>query len=175
MTHEERVNLIRDGINHPAGLWADLGCGKGAFTLALAESLHSPAQIYAIDKKKSALTELKENLLSRFPQLEAHFLDQDFTQRLDLPPLDGILIANALHYIGEKVPIIRQVYSYLKTGGRLILVEYNVLRSNPWVPYPISFREWKSLAKESGFTDTKLLGTQPSKYQHQFYAAVSRV
>jgi ubiquinone/menaquinone biosynthesis C-methylase UbiE len=175
MTHDDRVSLICDGIDHPEGLWADLGCGKGAFTLALAELLHSPAEIYAIDENQRALKELRSTFEVRFPNLRAHFLKCDLTQELDLPALDGILMANALHYIQKKKSFMERIHSHLKTTGRLLLVEYNVKRRNPWVPYPISFKEWKSLAEEVGFYETRLLGTRPSKYQNEFYAAVSRV
>jgi hypothetical protein len=84
-------------------------------------------------------------------------------------------MANALHYIREKTSFVKRIRSYLKSTGCLLLVEYHVKRGNPWVPYPISYEEWKALAAEVGFKETRLLGTQPIKYQHEFYAVVSRV
>ena len=36
MDHSDHVNLLRNGVL-PGGVWADLGAGSGAFTLALAE------------------------------------------------------------------------------------------------------------------------------------------
>jgi ubiquinone/menaquinone biosynthesis C-methylase UbiE len=76
MTHEERVKIIEKGVSYPEGFWADLGCGNGAFTLALAELLQAPAEIYAIDESKKALNELRSSFKMRFPNLTAHFLGQ---------------------------------------------------------------------------------------------------
>ena len=55
MDHRDHVNLLRGGVQTPAGLWADFGSGAGAFTLALAELLGDGAQIISIDKDAGAL------------------------------------------------------------------------------------------------------------------------
>ncbi|MEJ2635500.1 MAG: carbohydrate porin [Calditrichia bacterium] len=40
---------------------------------------------------------------------------------------------------------------YFGPGARLILVEYNISKGSFWVPYPIPFPEWKTLAGIAGF------------------------
>ncbi len=50
MIHEDHVNLLRKGILEPGGVWADLGSGAGAFTLALADLIGSTGEIYSVDK-----------------------------------------------------------------------------------------------------------------------------
>ena len=50
MNHNDHVNLLRKGIPEKGGLWADLGSGTGAFTLALADLIGSTGHIYSIDK-----------------------------------------------------------------------------------------------------------------------------
>ncbi len=65
------------------------------------------------------------------------------------------------------------VHRYLKPGGRLILVEYGANRGNTWVPHPLSFGTWQDLALRCGFADTRLLGTKPSRFLGEIYAAVS--
>ncbi len=55
MTHDDHVALLRGGIPGPGGVWADLGAGSGAFTLALAEQLGPSAEIYAVDADERAL------------------------------------------------------------------------------------------------------------------------
>ncbi len=39
MNHRDHINLIRNGIAGQGNVWAELGSGDGAFTLALAELL----------------------------------------------------------------------------------------------------------------------------------------
>ncbi|MFN8453984.1 MAG: class I SAM-dependent methyltransferase [Anaerolineae bacterium] len=175
MNHADHVNLLRSGIPAAGGVWADLGSGTGAFTLALAELLGPGGEIYSLDQDRGALRRQERAMQAQFPQTIVHYLNADFTQPLKLPALDGIVLANALHF--QKYPAQRQVIqrlkSYLHPGGRLILVEYNVDRGNLWVPHPLSYQSWEKLARESGFIYTQLLETRPSRFLQQIYATVS--
>jgi SAM-dependent methyltransferase len=102
-----------------------------------------------------------------------HYLAADFTHPLILPPLDGIIMANALHFSRQKEQLVRRVKSCLRPGGRFLLIEYNTDRGNPWVPHPLSFATWQKLAPEIGFQNTELLQTVPSSFLGEFYSAVS--
>ena len=119
MKHNDHVRLLQPGIPGPGGVWADLGAGRGAFTLALAEALGEGGVIYAVDKKGRALDQLRREMERRFPQAELHTLAGDFTRPLDLPPLDGVIMANALHFVkrNRQVRVVQQIRSYLKAGG----------------------------------------------------------
>jgi len=82
-------------------------------------------------------------------------------------------MANSLHFQRDKRTVLRQVRSYLKPMGRLILVEYNADRGNPWVPFPISYSAWENLASAHGFGSTRLLTNVPSRFLREIYSAVS--
>ncbi len=110
---------------------------------------------------------------ARFPRSAVHYQHADFTQPLALPPLDGLVMANALHFHRHKEPIVRRLRGYLKPGGRFVLVEYNADIGNPWVPYPLSYRTWEALAEQCGFARTRLLATVPSRFLREIYSAVS--
>lgn len=148
MNHTDHVNLLRGGVPSGGGVWADVGSGSGAFTLALAELLGPGGEIYSVDRDRGALRAQERTMQAQFPQTVVHYLAADFTQPLKLPPLDGIVLANALHF--QKYPaqgrVIQRLKSYLRPGGRLILVEYNVDHGNTWVPYPLSYQSWTNLA-----------------------------
>ena len=94
---------------------------------------------------------------------------------LDLPALDGIVMANALHFQRQKDPIIQLMRGYLQPRGRLILVEYNADRGNLWVPYPLSFDSWRTLASQNGFAVTCFLASRPSRFMGEIYAALSLI
>lgn len=173
MDHQDHVNLLRKGIPGPGGVWADFGSGGGAFTLALAELLGPAGVIYSLDKDRRALERQQQRMQARFPQITVHYLVGDFTRPLELPPLDGIVSTNALHFLRRKEPTLQLLHSYLIPGGRLILVEYNVERGNPWVPHPFSYPTWEELARQAGFTQTKLLATRPSRFLGEIYSALS--
>ena len=179
MDHNDHVSLIQNGIptppivSQPAGVWAEFGSGDGAFTLALAECLGPGGRIYSVDKDGRALRRQAERVQSRYPQVQLTTLQADFTRPLDLPALDGALSANALHFLRDKTPALKQIYNLLKPGGRLIVVEYNVDRGNLWVPPPFSYPTWEKMARKAGFTHTELLATRPSSFLGEFYAALS--
>ncbi len=172
MNHADHVRLLRAAVA-PGGTWADPGSGTGAFTLALADLLGPAGVIHSVDRDSAALREQARELWTRFPQTTVHAQVADFTQPLDLPPLDGIVMANALHFVREKEPAVRRLREYLKPGGTFVLVEYDTDAGNHWVPYPLSFTTWETLAARCGFTSTRLLDSVPSRFLGSIYSAGS--
>ena len=173
MNHQDHVNLIRGGIPAAGGVWADLGSGTGAFTLALADLLDGTGEIYSVDKDAGALREQEQTLHARFPHTVVHYCTADMAAPLDTPPLDGVIIANALHFMRDKARVVQSIKSHLRPNGRLILVEYNVDQGNMWVPYPLSYPTWQALAQRCGFINTKRLATVPSRFLREIYSALS--
>jgi len=173
--HADHVRLLRDGIPRPGGVWADLGSGSGAFTLALADLLGPTAQIYSVDKDRQTLREQEAAMRAGFPAVSVTYLAADFTRPLELPLLDGVVMANSLHFQRDKDSVLQRVRGYLRPGGTLLLVEYNADSGNPWVPYPLSYPTWEKLASRNGFRETRLLATQPSRFLREIYSAASVV
>jgi ubiquinone/menaquinone biosynthesis C-methylase UbiE len=173
MTHEDHVRLLQGGIAEQGGVWADLGSGWGAFTLALADLLGPHATIYSVDKDRGALREQEAAMRARFPDTTVHYIAADFARPANLPPLDGVVMANSLHYQRHKEPVLQLVRGYLKPGGCLILVEYNTDQGNPWVPHPISYPTWERMSRRVGFGTTQLLATVPSRFLREIYSALS--
>jgi ubiquinone/menaquinone biosynthesis C-methylase UbiE len=175
MNHSDHVALLRQGIPGQGGVWADFGSGTGAFTLALADLLGPTSSIYSVDRDASALRQQEQAMRSFSPGQHMTYLAADFTRSLDLPPLDGIIMANSLHYVRdkEKDAQLQRVYHYLRPGGRLLLVEYNIDHGNMWVPYPLSYDRWERTAQRNGFVQTRLLVRRPSSYLKEMYSALS--
>jgi ubiquinone/menaquinone biosynthesis C-methylase UbiE len=174
MNHTDHVNLLRPAKLSAGGSWADLGAGSGAFTLALRELVGPTAQIYAVDKDRRSLNDLEKEFRGRFGKTDQlHIIQEDISRPLDLPLLDGLVMANSLHYFKDKEKILRHVGAFLKPQGTLLLIEYNVDSGNPWVPYPLSFTTFHALALRMGFTEPQLLGTHPSRFLREFYSAAT--
>jgi ubiquinone/menaquinone biosynthesis C-methylase UbiE len=173
VNHTDHVRLLRDGIPGPGGVWADLGSGGGAFTLALADLLGPTARIYSVDRDRRALREQEAAMRASFPAVTATYLEADFTRPLELPPLDGVVMANSLHFQRDKDSVLQRMHGYLRPGGTLLLVEYNADHGNPWVPYPLSYPTWETLARRNGFRETRLLTAQPSRFLREIYSAAS--
>jgi ubiquinone/menaquinone biosynthesis C-methylase UbiE len=173
VTHEDHLRLLRGGVPGPGGVWADLGSGTGAFTLALADLLGPSGTIYSVDTARGALREQERSMRSLFPHANIHYMVADFTRSLELPPLDGVVMANSLHFVRDKDPVLKLVESYLRPGGHLLLIEYNADRGNPWVPHPLSYPTWEATARRNGFVSTQLLATVPSRFLGEIYSALS--
>ena len=174
MDHNDHVNLLRPANVSTGGTWADLGSGNGAFTLALRELVGPDAIIYAVDKDRPALRVLEDTHQARFgasPNLIP--LNQDFSHIRDLPALDGVVMANSLHFFKDREKVLRHVHGLLKPNGLLLLVEYNVDSGNMWVPHPLSFETFCSLALRAGFGELRLLARVPSRFLKEMYSAVA--
>lgn len=173
MNHHDHVNLIQNGIPK-GGTWADLGSGRGAFTLALADCIGAEnSHIYSVDLDNRALKNQEIRLQAEFPNNQVTFIQADFTHPLELPPLDGILMANSLHFVRDKKEVVQQLATMLKPDGRLVLVEYNTNNGNYAVPYPMTFETWEALSERWGFARTELLATRPSRFLGEFFSSVS--
>ena len=164
MKHTDLVALIEAGVGERGGSWADLGAGEGAFTLALADLLGPEAHIVAVDRDAGALRALDGRFETRVA---------DFTRPLDLHDLDGVVMANSLHFVRDKQPVFDAVRRMLRPGGRLIVVEYGTDRGNRWVPHPFTYAQWETMAAQAGFRNTRLLSTIPSRRLGSMYSAVS--
>jgi ubiquinone/menaquinone biosynthesis C-methylase UbiE len=166
------ITLIRSPLIDATGpaRWADVGAGSGLFTNALARLLYPDSEIYAVDKKS----------MREFPDLpktvHLHRLQLDFTLN-DLPfsNLDGILMANFLHFVKDRTAFVQKLKTVLKTEGMLIVVEYDTdIPVSGWVPYPLGFLTLKELFNSAGFGKVERLGEYPSVYGRTMYSAAIR-
>ena len=174
MDHADHVALIRDAVS-PGGTWLELGSGSGAFTLALADLLGAGGTIHSVDTDSGALATQALAVQARFPAVGLQQRTADFRRALGLSGMDGVLMANSLHFVKDKRPVLELVRSYLKPGGAFVLVEYDADRGNHWVPHPIGYATWLVVAPDTGFSGTRLLGRVPSRFLGSIYSAESRV
>ncbi len=172
MKLSDGLNLISHKtitVTHPTQ-WADLGCGTGFFTQVLSTLLANGSTIYAIDTVVSALRKVKVAdgiTLKTFPL--------DFINNVwPFAALDGIMMANALHYVKDKDRFIEKMKQHLSADGQLLIVEYDLTDANPWVPYPISFSALQQLCLQHSFLSIKKIGEMPSAFRRaNLYSAVT--
>ncbi|SDF65582.1 hypothetical protein SAMN04487996_111378 [Dyadobacter soli] len=98
-------------------------------------------------------------------QVSIKFIEADFeTEALEVAGLDGILMANSLHFIRDKESLVRRLEKHFSTSRRFLIVEYDTTVSNSWVPFPIDFKGLKSLFDRVGNYSISKLGERRSLY-----------
>jgi SAM-dependent methyltransferase len=162
MDHAEMVALIRGGVPAADRAWAELGAGTGNFTWALRDLLHADATIYAVDRDAHALAVQRTRAAHALSGAIVLPIQADVTRPLALPPLDGVLLANALHVVRAQAVVIAQVAGYLRTGGRVLLVEYDLHHAQRWVPFPVPLPRFHELAASTGLAEPALIGSRRS-------------
>lgn len=170
---EKAVTLLRPGVPGPGGVWADVGCGDGIFTAALHRLIRPGGEIYAVDKSQRALEALERTFRQSFPDAVLHPVLADFTRPLTLPPLDGLVMANSLHFVRKKAPLLARLAGLLRPDGRLIVVEYNTSRGNFAVPHPLDEARFLSLAREVGLHKARIVASIPSTFLGEMYAGLA--
>ena len=160
MTHEQAVALMRAGAPAPGGVWADLGAGSGTFARALSEVLGPAGLVIAVDRDVRRLEPLGPSALGA----PVRTLRADFRRPLELPELDGLLLANALHFVARQESVLRQLVRYLKPGGTALFLEYDTNRASPWNPHPLPALRLRQLAEATGLRAPQERARTPSAF-----------
>lgn len=169
MDQREAEELIAGAVGECGGVWADLGAGTGTFTRALRALLPPESRIYAVDNDPAAIAALYDIGNGVTP------VQGDFTRTFELPeaPLDGMLLANALHFVREQQVVVRRLVNLLRAGGRVVIVEYDRRAASRWVPYPVNPAAWLKLAEGAGLENPRITARRPSMFTGELYVGVA--
>ena len=145
--------------------WADLGCGTGLFTEALTHLLPAQSTVYGVD------TNPRLRQTTHIIPIKADFVKDD----LPLGNLDGMFMANSLHYVKDKPALLEKLSAYMRPGSPMIIVEYDTDQAvSTWVPYPLSYTSLTKLFTSAGYPHIHKLGQRPSAYgRANIYAAIA--
>ncbi len=167
MKISQAVDLIRTPLieREEPQSWCDLGCGSGTFTTALAQLLEPGSTIHAVDLDQRAL----EGIPAQHDGVEIRKVLGDLrSPSLRLPSVDGILVANILHFIQDQHMFLQGL---LSVTDRFLIVEYERSRPNPWGPYPVGFERLCQLFSASGVQRVEKLATRSSRFGGTLYSA----
>jgi SAM-dependent methyltransferase len=98
----------------------------------------------------------------------------DFTQPLPLPdpvPFDGLLLANSLHFVRNKRPVLTHLVNLLRPGGTVVIIEYNAARGNWAVPHPLRDETCVQLMTDAGLHAAHIVNREPSSFLGEIYTA----
>jgi trans-aconitate methyltransferase len=166
----DAIEMLAGGVfDTRAAVWADLGCGAGTFTMALASRLAPGSTIHAIDRDAAAVRQVPAEHLG--VTIVSRVADIAVTPA-GLDNLDGILMANSLHYVEDQAAFIRGCESHMKPRRHFLIVEYDTQQPSRWVPYPVSRTRLAALFEHAGYGSIRVLRSRPSIYRRApLYAA----
>lgn len=178
MDDKDAQDLIATAVERSAGVWVELGAGSGTFTRALAAVLEAPSRIHAIDTDRRALAVIEGEPST--PGVEIVTIHGDFTDaaviaRVGDVRLDGVLAANALHFVRDMERVLGVWASRLVEGGRIVVIEYDRRAASLWVPYPVPPARLADVAMHLGLPVPRITATRPSEYSGELYVATISV
>lgn len=166
MTLHDAVRLIRCPANDGVpGTWYDLGAGSGTFTRALASLLAPGSVVRAVDTDARALATLD----ARSGEVTIVRVVSDFLTVPTSPAVDGVVMANALHFVRDHALLMRRLR---RLTACAIVVEYEGRGASRWVPHPLPYATLTTLAHDAGFARVTRLGTYRSAFGGHMYSAL---
>ncbi len=122
-----RPEKILAGMVKEGDVAADLGCGPGFFTMAMARMVGETGSVLAIDLQQGMLERVRRAAAKE--GLEARIrLHQCSATEIGIgePVADFALAFYMVHEVPDVAAFLRQVRAMLKPGGRFLLVEPKV-------------------------------------------------
>ena len=176
MNAAEAVELIGGAVSRRPGTWADMGAGDGTFTRALVELLGKGSRIFAVDRDAPVIAALER--WAKTIAADVVPVVADFAGPFDLPGLgatmlDGMIFANALHFVRDADLVLTRLAAWVRPGGRVVFVEYERRDTSRWVPYPIPADRLPALAASAGLSTPVITARRPSAFGGNLYVAAT--
>lgn len=106
---------------------ADLGCGNGFYVLPAAQLAGPEGQVIAVDVQESKLA-ATVSIANQYGYRNVKIVRADLAKPLVAIPestVDMVILSNILHEIGQgREMLLKNAYRILKTGGKLVVVEW---------------------------------------------------
>jgi len=143
---------------------ADFGCGSGFFSLAFAEIIGESGKVFSLDVLPSALESVASKAkLAGISNIIPQRVNLEKEGGSKLPPesVDWVIMKDMLFQNKMRDVITKEALRILKTGGKLLAVEWNDQNApiGPDKKIRISKEELDKLAESQGFKKEKDLDT----------------
>jgi ubiquinone/menaquinone biosynthesis C-methylase UbiE len=120
--------LFQSGLKSGQTL-TDLGAGSGFYALAAADIVGGQGAVHVVDVKESSLEHVATEARMRgFKTVKTYIGNLDDTTlppRLPQGESDMVVLANIMHEVHDRKQLLKHAYALLKTGGRLVAVDWN--------------------------------------------------
>ena len=131
----------------------EAGAGRGYFTFPLAQRVDSGGMVFANDISTLSLNVIRERAvregLGNIKIVVGEVEDPRFPEK----NLDMVIMVYVLHEVERPVPFLKNLHSYLKPGGLLVIIERNTTEERTHFP---SFMTKRQVLETVGETDYEL-------------------
>ncbi len=101
----------------------DLGCGPGFFTIDLAFLAGPTGQVIAADLQEGMLDKVRAKISGTVLE-ETVILHKCEENRIGIDlPVDFVLAFYIIHEVPDKKSFFREIFSFLRPGGKILIVE----------------------------------------------------
>ena len=152
----------------------DVACGRGAYTLAVADIIGNNGQIYAVDLWEEGIGILSEEAASKGIQNITTFVS-DVAQHIPIEDdcVDACLMATVLHdLVADKIDqqTLKEIVRVMKPEGTLVIVEFFKKQGPPGPPKPVrlSPEEVDQMLTVHGFQQERYAEIGPDNYLQIF-------
>ena len=132
---------------------ADIGAGSGYMTEKLSKKVGPMGRVYATDIQQGMIELLNKRVARRKLTNVTPVLSTQDDPRLPVDTVDLVIMVDVYHELSQPQLMLRHIRASLKTGGRLVLLEYR--KEDPSIPirpeHKMSVVEAKLEVEAEGF------------------------
>jgi len=166
--------VVREIGMQPGDLVAEIGAGTGIFSVSLARAVSPGGEVYAVEVDEGFLpmiaAKAEQGGVTNIHPLLGEFEDP----KLPRNDFDVAFFHDVLHHIADRGPYLQKTASYLKQGGRIVVVDYDKnLPGNPHANQPemlISPDEVDGWMRAAGLRLTRRV----EMFQDKFYVIYTK-
>jgi ubiquinone/menaquinone biosynthesis C-methylase UbiE len=107
--------------------FADFGAGSGSYALAAARLVGTNGMVYALDIRQESVSHIASAArLQRLNNVRTEQCDLDSMAACSVPDLTAhlVVVSKILSQLKHPERLVKQAYRVLKTGGRVLVVEW---------------------------------------------------
>lgn len=157
------AQVLREAGLTEGGVFADVGCGPGFFTLPAAAIVGPSGRVYAIDTQPEMLNALKSHAL---PANVTLVRSGEASIPVEDRAADLALAAYVLHEASDTVAFLTEILRLLRPGGRLVVIDWKKQEEEHGPPKAerITEEEAAAFIASAGFEDITVSSMNASHY-----------